>query len=94
LLLSFALVYLRFMPDDFTLNFLYKGIPQQINCVLRVSAFTYQFLCEVGKNELVVEKDDEGNLRVLKADPFTNPDTKLDPGLVRALLTEMERILE
>jgi hypothetical protein len=30
----------------------------------------------------------------LKADPFTNPDTKLDPGLVRALLTEMERILE
>jgi hypothetical protein len=81
------------MPESFTLNFLYKGIPQQINCVLRVSAYTYQFLCELDKNELLVEKDDEGNLRVIKADPFSKNNTKTDPGLVKALLTEMERIL-
>jgi hypothetical protein len=82
------------MPENFSVNFLYKGSPQQINCVLRVSAFTYQFLCEVDNNELVIEKDDEGNLRVLKADPFTNNHKMPDPGLVKALIAEMERILE
>jgi hypothetical protein len=40
-----------------------------------------------------VEKDDEGNLRVIKADPFAKNNTKMDPGLVKALLTEMERVL-
>jgi hypothetical protein len=90
---SFALLYLRVMPEEFTLNFSYKGIPQEINCIFRASAFTYQFLCEIDKNELVIEKDDEGNLRALKADPFAETNSKLDPGLVKALLTEMERIL-
>jgi hypothetical protein len=82
------------MPESFTLNFLYKGVPHQINCVLRVSAYTYQFLCELDKNELVVEKDDEGNLRVIRTDPFSKNNIKTDPGLVRALLTEMKRILD
>jgi hypothetical protein len=90
---SFALVYLRLMAEEFTLNFLYGGIPQQINCVLRVSTFTYQFLCEIEKNELVIERDDEGSLRVIRADPFANNNMKLDPGLVKALLAEMERVL-
>ena len=82
------------MPEDFTLNFFYKGVPRQINCILRVSSFTYQFLCEIETTELVIEKDDEGNLRVLKADPFRENNQKLDPGLVKALLNEMERILQ
>jgi hypothetical protein len=82
------------MSRTFTLHFTYKGIPQQINCVLRTSTYTYQFLCEIDKNELIVEKDDEGNWRVIKADPFSVNKMKTDPGLVEALLTEMEKVLE
>jgi hypothetical protein len=82
------------MSGTFTLHFIYRGIPQQINCVLRVSTYTYQFLCEIDKNELIVEKDDEGNWRVIKADPFSTNTANTDPGLVKALLSEMEKILE
>jgi len=82
------------MPETFTLNFVYKGIPQQIDCTLRVSAYTYQFLCTAGSAEIILEKDDEGNLRAREADPFSNKNQKPDPGLVSALLVEMERILQ
>lgn len=82
------------MSDSFTLNFLFKETPQEINCRLRASAYTYQFLCIIGENELIVEKDDEGKLRALNADPFSHGKTKPDPGLVKAMITEMERILQ
>jgi hypothetical protein len=82
------------MSDSFTLNFLFKETPQKITCRLRSSAYTYQFLCIIGENELIVEKDDEGNLRALNADPFSHEKTKPDPGLVKAMITEMERILQ
>jgi hypothetical protein len=82
------------MFDSFTLNFLFKETPQEITCRLRASAYTYQFLCTVGENELIVEKDDEGNLRAREADPFSSGKTKPDPGLVKAMMAEMERILQ
>ncbi len=81
------------MSDSFTLNFLYKGVPQEINCVLRVSRFNYQLLCEIENRELLVEKDDEGNWRVIKADPFSNDHAKTDAGFVRALILEIENVL-
>jgi hypothetical protein len=82
------------MSDTFTLNFLFKDIPREIHCRLRASAYTYQFLCTVGETELILEKDDEGNLRVLDADPFSAGKATPDPGLVRAMIVEMERILQ
>jgi hypothetical protein len=82
------------MPRTFTLHFLYKGIPQQVNCVLRTSTYTYQFLCEIDKNELIIEKDDEGSWRVINANPLSHHIVKTDRGLVKALLEEMEKILE
>jgi hypothetical protein len=48
----------------------------------------------VGDVEMIVEKDDEGQLRALEADPFSAKKTKPDPGLVKALIAEMERILQ
>jgi hypothetical protein len=81
------------MSDGFTLNFLYQGVPQEIECRLRQSAYTYQFLCSAGDTELIIEKDDEGNLRAMEADPFSAKKKKPDPGLVKAMITEMERIL-
>lgn len=82
------------MPDTFILNMLHKGVPQEITCTLRVSAYTYQFLCTAGNTEIVLEKDNEGNLRAMESDPFSNKKQKPDPVLVRALMDEMERILQ
>jgi len=81
------------MSEWFTLNFLFKEVPQEVVCRLRTSAYTYQFLCTVGETELILEKDDEGNLRALDADPFSAKKAKPDPALVRAMIAEMERIL-
>jgi hypothetical protein len=82
------------MPESFTLNFLFKEVPQEITCTLRASSYTYQFLCSIGEREMILEKDDEGNLRALDADPFSAKTPRADPGLVRALIAEMERILQ
>jgi hypothetical protein len=81
------------MSESFTLSFLYKGIPQEIDCTLRVSRFKYQFLCSIDKSEMILEKDDEGNFRAMDSDPFSNKSQKPDPGLVRALMDELERVL-
>lgn len=81
------------MPEDFTFSFLYKGVPQEISCRLRVSAYTYQFLCTTGDTVLKLEKDDEGHIRALEEDPFSKKKGKTDPGLVKALIEEVERIL-
>jgi hypothetical protein len=81
------------MPEEFTLSILHKGVLQEVTCRLRVSAYTYQFLCSTDDHEWIVEKDDEGNIRALEADPFAQKRQKPDPGLVKALMEEMERIL-
>ena len=85
--------YLRNMPEDFTVNFLYQGIPREIHCTLRVSTYTYQFLCLIDDTEMILEKDDEGNFRAMEADPFTVKKKKPDPALVRTLIGEMQKIL-
>lgn len=82
------------MSEVFTLSILYKGIPQEIKCTLRVSTYTYQFLCTTSNSEIILEKDDEGNLRAIAVDPFSNSQPKPEPGLVKALLSEMEKILQ
>jgi hypothetical protein len=81
------------MSDYFTLNYLYKGVTEEISCSLRVSAFTYQFLCTIDDTEIILEKDDEGNLRVLSADPFSSKKKSPDPIRVLAVKNELERIL-
>ncbi len=85
--------YLRNMPEDFTVNFLYQGVPREIHCTLRVSTYTYQFLCTIDNTEMILEKDDEGNFRAMEANPFIVKNKKPDPALVRALIGEMEKIL-
>jgi hypothetical protein len=82
------------MPESFTLNFLYQGVPQEIECTLRVSAFTYQFLFTTDGIEMIVERDDEGNLRAIEAAPFSNKNKKPDPAFIRAAMSELERILQ
>jgi hypothetical protein len=82
------------MSESFTLDIIYKGVPQKINCALRASTYTYRFLCQAGNTDIILEKDDEGQWRALEADPFSENKLKSDPGLVRAVLEEMKRIME
>jgi hypothetical protein len=82
------------VPEEFTLSIVYKETQQEIPCRLRVSAYTYQFLCTIGDLEWILEKDDAGNVRALAADSFAKTSQKTDPGLVKAVVEEMERILQ
>jgi hypothetical protein len=82
------------VPETFVLHFLYKGIMQEVACTLRVSSYTYQLLCTVGNTEIIIEKDDEGNLRALDPDSVSGKNQKTDPGLIKALVEEMERVLQ
>ena len=88
------MVYLCSMLEAFTVQFDYKNKPREIDCVLRVSRYTYQFLCTVDDVEMILEKDDEGSFRALEANPASNRHGKPDPGLIRELIKEMERILQ
>jgi hypothetical protein len=81
------------MADSFTIHFSVGGIPKEADCTLRVSTYTYQFLCRVSGSDLIIEKDDEGTLRVLEVDPGNSKNSKPEPSLVKALIEEMERIL-
>ncbi len=72
---------------------MYKGDPREISFDLRVSTYKYQFLCTVDNIEMIFEKDDEGNLRALEADPFTNKNKKPDMAHVKAVMIELEKIL-
>ncbi len=81
------------MSDSFTLHYLYKGIPEEIVCSLRVSRFTYQFLCKLDDTDIIIEKDDEGNLRVMEAEPFSGKGRKPDVLKIKAIMNELERIL-
>lgn len=75
------------------LDISYKGVLYKIECNIRVSRYTYQFLCSTGNAQIILEKDDEGNLRALESDPHSGNFQKPEPGLVKALMEEMERIL-
>jgi hypothetical protein len=72
---------------------MYKGDPREINFDLRISTYKYQFLCTVDNIEMIFEKDDEGNLRALEADPFTYKNKKPDMAHVKAVMNELEKIL-
>jgi hypothetical protein len=81
------------MSESFTLSFLYKGVPQEVDCTLRISRFKYQFLCTINNTEMILEKDDEENFRAMESDPFSNKSQKPDPALVKTVIDELERIL-
>jgi hypothetical protein len=81
------------MSEAFTVSFMQHGVQLEVPCRLRVSAYTYQFLCQLGDSEIIIEKDDEGSLRAMETDPFSSKNKKPDPTLVKRLIEEMERIL-
>jgi hypothetical protein len=82
------------MSESFTINYFYKGVAEEASCKLRISRYTYQFLCNIDGSELILEKDDEGKLRVLDSDPFSNKKRAPDPIRLLAVKDELEKILQ
>jgi hypothetical protein len=82
------------MAESFILNYFYKGIAEEVTCSLRISRYTYQFICTIDGSEIILEKDDEGRLRVLNSEPFSNKKKAPDPIRVLAVKDELEKILQ
>lgn len=82
------------MPEGFSLEFDYKGAVEKMDCTLRVSSYGYQILCSAENVTLIIERDDEGNLRAREADPFSKNTKKMSTGYIQAMMKELDRILQ
>lgn len=78
--------------DEFSLELEIKGKPVVVKGHLRKSAFTYQFLFQLGDAELIVEKDDHGELRAFAPGVIAGGPSP-DQQLVKAIVAEMEKLL-
>ena len=81
------------MEESFTITVLHKGTEKELTGRLRISAYTHQFLFNIGDAEVILEKDDEGNFRAIIPAVISNAGPKPDPSLVRALIEEMEKAM-
>ena len=82
------------MEELFTITVLHNGMEKELQGRLRISAYTHQFLFDIGDAEIILEKDDEGNFRALMPAASSEKAKKTDPSLIRALLAEMEKRLK
>ena len=76
--------------DEFSLDLEVRGKPVTVEGRLRQSTFTYQFLFDLEGTELIVEKDDQGELRAI-APGIRDGQKAPDQLLVKAILAEMEK---
>jgi hypothetical protein len=82
------------LEESFVLTVLYKGKELDIPGILRVSAYTHQFILTVSGTQLVIEKDDEQNLRAfLPADEITKGRT-IESDLVSLIMGELLKVLD
>jgi hypothetical protein len=79
------------MEESFTITVLHKGTQKELTGLLRISAYTYQFLFKIGDTEIILEKDDEGRLRALVPSAGLKSRQEPDPSLIRVLMEEMEK---
>lgn len=84
---------MRFMEESFTITVLHNGKEKEMTGRLRISAYTHQFLFNIGDAEIILEKDDEGNFRAIIPVVISNAGPKPDPSLVSALIEEMEKAM-
>ncbi len=76
--------------EEFSLDLEVRGKPVTVEGRLRQSTFTYQFLFDIEGTELIVEKDDQGELRAF-APGIRDGQKPPDQLLVKAILAEMEK---
>ncbi len=81
------------MEESFNITVSHNGIEKELAGKLRISAYTHQFLFHIDDSEIVLERDDEGNFRAIQISAFPEKTNNIDPSLVRALIKEMEIIM-
>jgi hypothetical protein len=76
------------MEHFFKLPVLFEGAELNYNTRLVTFGYTYKFYVMIEGRELVFEKDDEGNYRVVSEDPRLN----IDPRLLQSVITSLTTI--
>lgn len=77
------------MEHHFNLEVHYKGEELNLRVRLVTFGYTYKFFVTIEKDELVVERDDEMNYRIISANPAAK---KIDAGLFAAIVTALEKL--
>lgn len=76
------------MEHFFSLPVLYKGAEEEYQARLVTFGYSYKFYVMVDKTELVVEKDDERNYRIISE----QQDTVIDSDLCVAIIESLKQI--
>ncbi len=78
------------MLEGFELPVVYKGQEMEFGTRLVISGYAYQFIIIVNDRELVFEKDDEGNYRVINYTP--DAAVHVDTTLLEAIIGSLKEI--
>ena len=80
------------METSFELPVHYKG--QDIELPMRLVSFgyTYRFVVQAGEAEIVIEKDEQGELRAL-IDPEQVHVRQVDAALIEAIMNSIQQII-
>jgi hypothetical protein len=84
------------MQNDFSITVPYKGKDREFNVNVMVTGYTYRFFVTVDETEVIFEKDEEGNYRALKAQPFEGSQSRkeVDLELLRLIQQTIEKAFE
>ena len=84
------------MQDDFSITVPYKGKEREFNVNMIVTGYTYKFFVEVDETGIIFEKDEEGNFRAMKAEPFneTSNRKEADVELLKLIQQAIEKAFE
>ena len=78
------------MEEAFKLPVEFNGQVQAIDVTLRVTGYSPRFIASVNGEEVIIEKDEEGNYRAIQLDPHTSG--QLDTDLVVAIVTSIQQV--
>ncbi|MDR3678723.1 MAG: hypothetical protein P4L41_02080 [Flavipsychrobacter sp.] len=78
------------MLEGFELPVVYKGQEMEFGARLVISGYVYQFIIIVNDRDLVFEKDDEGNYRVINYTPAIS--VHVDTALLEAIIVSLKEI--
>lgn len=80
------------METSFELPVCYKGQDIELPMRLVTFGYTYRFVVQAGDTEIIIERDEQGELRAL-----TNPEQlqahKTDPELVAAIVRSIQQVI-
>ena len=82
------------LEEAFSLTVVFKGRELEIPGTLRISAYTHEFILTVSGIQLLIEKDDEQNLRAFLPAEELKKGSTIDISLVALIVSELSKALE